>query len=64
MYENSLPVRFGVLLYSSKLVEAIEKNDGLLPSYSANDEFDVSTLVTGLSYYCHLCFHYEDIDLI
>lgn len=46
MYENNVPVRFGVLLYSSKLVEAIEKNDGLLPSSSENHETDVSTLVT------------------
>ncbi|XP_078173674.1 EMS-MUTAGENIZED BRI1 SUPPRESSOR 1 [Carex rostrata] len=51
MYENNVPVRFGVLLYSSKLVEAIEKNDGLLPSSSENHETDISTLMIRLFLY-------------
>ncbi|KAJ4784375.1 UDP-glucose:glycoprotein glucosyltransferase 1 [Rhynchospora pubera] len=51
MYENSVPVRFGLLLYSSKLVKAIEENDGMLPSTSMNDETDTSTLMIRLFLY-------------
>lgn len=46
LFENNLPMRFGVILYSTKLVEKIESNDGELPvAHLKDDQEDISTLV-------------------
>ena len=31
MFENHVPMRFGIILFSSKLVESIEENGGEIP---------------------------------
>lgn len=50
LFENNLPMRFGVILYSAKLVEAIEANDGELPvAHLKGDHGDVSSLVIYLA---------------
>lgn len=41
-YENNFPIRFGVLLYSSKFVKQTESGDGGL----TKSEADTSSLVT------------------
>ncbi|KAL3638178.1 hypothetical protein CASFOL_018048 [Castilleja foliolosa] len=52
MYENNLPVRFGVILYSAKLVEKIEANDGELQvAESKDDREDISSLIIRLFIY-------------
>lgn len=50
LYRNNVPMRFGVILYSSKMIKKIEDNGGELPILSAgkNDrvaEDDLSSLV-------------------
>ena len=49
MFENSLPVRFGVILYSTKMIETLEANGGEFPSSSLENESqikeDLSSLV-------------------
>lgn len=50
MYENNVPMRFGVLLYSSKMIKIIEANGGELPVSSTDEVLnentdDISTLV-------------------
>lgn len=43
-----MPIRFGVLLYSAKVIEEIESNDGELFSQRKDDsqsEEDISSLV-------------------
>ncbi|KAH6755044.1 EMS-MUTAGENIZED BRI1 SUPPRESSOR 1 [Perilla frutescens var. hirtella] len=45
LFENNLPMRFGVILYSEKLVEMIEANDGELPVAHLKDNLeDISSL--------------------
>ncbi|GFP99210.1 UDP-glucose:glycoprotein glucosyltransferase [Phtheirospermum japonicum] len=52
MYENNLPVRFGVILYSAKFVEKIEANDGELQvAQSKDDSEDISSLIIRLFIY-------------
>lgn len=52
LFENNLPMRFGVLLYSEKLVEMIEDNDGDLPVAHLKDEVeDISSLIIRLFIY-------------
>ncbi|KAL8061150.1 hypothetical protein ABFX02_02G069400 [Erythranthe guttata] len=49
LFENNLPMRFGVILYSEKLVEKIEENDGELPvAHLKDDQDDISSLVMRL----------------
>ncbi|CAA0841506.1 UDP-glucose\\x3aglycoprotein glucosyltransferase [Striga hermonthica] len=52
LFENNLPMRFGVILYSTKLVEKIEANDGELPiDHLKDDHEDVSSLIIRLFNY-------------
>ncbi|KAI3445630.1 hypothetical protein Pfo_002295 [Paulownia fortunei] len=52
LYENNLPMRFGVILYSAKLVEKIEANDGELPvGHLKDDHEDISSLIIRLFIY-------------
>ncbi|XP_075520697.1 UDP-glucose:glycoprotein glucosyltransferase isoform X1 [Primulina tabacum] len=53
LFENNLPVRFGVILYSAKLVEKIEANDGELPVNYLKDNpgEDISSLIIRLFLY-------------
>ncbi|KAK6156984.1 hypothetical protein DH2020_011232 [Rehmannia glutinosa] len=45
LFENNLPMRFGVILYSANLVEKIEANDGELPVGQLKDDHeDISSL--------------------
>lgn len=50
LFENHIPMRFGVILYSAKLIEEIESSGGELPlSYREKDspsQEDLSSLVT------------------
>ncbi|KAK6136507.1 hypothetical protein DH2020_029743 [Rehmannia glutinosa] len=49
LFENNLPMRFGVILYSATLVEKIEANDGELPVGQLKDDHeDISSLVNKL----------------
>ncbi|GKB86829.1 UDP-glucose:glycoprotein glucosyltransferase isoform X1, partial [Tanacetum coccineum] len=55
MFENSLPVRFGVILYSTKMIETLEANGGELPSSSLENKSqikeDLSSLTIRLFHY-------------
>ncbi|KAI3832673.1 hypothetical protein MKW98_002219, partial [Papaver atlanticum] len=49
MYENNFPIRFGVILYSAKLIKKIEQQAGELPLSSAGKDDsmeDISSLIT------------------
>lgn len=48
MFENSLPMRFGVILYSTKFIQKLETSGGEFPSSAENGserEEDLSSLV-------------------
>lgn len=49
LYENQVPVRFGVILYSTQLIKNIEDNGGQIKSYDAETNAqvkeDISTMV-------------------
>ena len=49
LYENQVPVRFGVILYSTQLIKNIEDNGGQIQSYDAETNAhvkeDISTMV-------------------
>ncbi|XP_058110357.1 UDP-glucose:glycoprotein glucosyltransferase isoform X2 [Magnolia sinica] len=52
MYENNVPMRFGAILYSSRLIQKIEDNVGELPIPSgSNAEEDISSLIIRLFLY-------------
>lgn len=55
MFENHSPMRFGVILYSAKLIEEIESSSGQLPlSYKEKDspnQGDLSSLIIRLFIY-------------
>ncbi|CAN4108103.1 unnamed protein product [Withania somnifera] len=55
MFENHIPIRFGVILYSAKLIKEIESNGGELPlSYREKDipnQEDLSSLIIRLFIY-------------
>ncbi|CAN6458439.1 unnamed protein product [Victoria cruziana] len=56
LYENNVPMRFGVILFSSSLVKNIEANDGDLPKDTLakaglNREEDISSLIIRLFLY-------------
>ncbi|KAL8535987.1 hypothetical protein ACS0TY_011576 [Phlomoides rotata] len=52
LFENNLPMRFGVILYSTKFVEMIEANGGELPVAHLKDEpEDISSLIIRLFFY-------------
>lgn len=55
LYENQLPVRFGVILYSTQLIKTIENNGGQIPSSdavtNAQVKEDLSTMVIRLFLY-------------
>ncbi|KAL0801520.1 hypothetical protein Bca101_056696 [Brassica carinata] len=52
LYENQVPVRFGVLLYSTQVIKNIEDNGGQIQSYDAETNSqvkeDISTMVNRL----------------
>nr|CAD1836155.1 unnamed protein product [Ananas comosus var. bracteatus] len=66
LYQSSVPMRFGVILYSSKLVNIIEENGGNLPSLSdgTKNREDISSLIIRLflyikeTYTTHLAFEF------
>ncbi|CAN6287994.1 unnamed protein product [Urochloa humidicola] len=47
-YQDNVPIRFGIIMYSSRLINAIEESDGTLP---VNDGEDTSILITRLFLY-------------
>lgn len=55
LYENSFPMRFGVILYSSKLIKQIENNGGEINTSSMEfdnlNEEDLSSLIIRLFLY-------------
>ncbi|THU65445.1 hypothetical protein C4D60_Mb05t03700 [Musa balbisiana] len=55
LHQSSIPMRFGIILYSSKLVKMIEENGGHLPSSAVQDDKkrteDVSSLIIRLFLY-------------
>lgn len=42
LYQDNVPIRFGIIMYSSRLINVIEESDGTLP---VNDGEDTSILV-------------------
>jgi len=42
LYQDNVPIRFGIVMYSSRLINVIEESDGSLP---LNDGEDTSILV-------------------
>lgn len=57
LYENSFPMRFGVILYSSKLIKQIENNGGEINTSSMEfdnlNEEDLSSLVNFPFSFCY-----------
>ncbi|CAN7053976.1 unnamed protein product [Brassica rapa subsp. trilocularis] len=55
LYENQVPVRFGVILYSTQLIKNIEDNGGQIQSYDAETNAqvkeDISTMIIRLFLY-------------
>lgn len=59
MFENHVPMRFGIILFSSKLAASIEENDGEIPAYFEEKhgnkfrkgEEDTSSLIISLFLY-------------
>lgn len=51
LFENSLPVRFGVILYSGKLIEKLEESGGELPTSDNSIKEDLSSLTIRLFLY-------------
>lgn len=52
-------MRFGVILYSAKLVETIEANDGELPvAHLKDDREDISSLVIYLAYKAQISWYF------
>ncbi|XP_028121931.1 UDP-glucose:glycoprotein glucosyltransferase-like [Camellia sinensis] len=47
LYENNLPMRFGVILFSTKFIKMIEMNDGEIPAAPMSND-DVSSLIIRL----------------
>lgn len=61
LYENNFPMRFGVILYSSKFVKQIEINsDSSAKENDSQNEEDVSSLVIiSFDYsYCLFVLHF------
>lgn len=54
LYENQLPVRFGVILYSTTFIEKVERSGGenFADSIVSSTDEDISSLVI---YYLLLC---------
>jgi UDP-glucose:glycoprotein glucosyltransferase len=48
LYQDNVPIRFGIIMYSSRLINGIEESDGTLP---VNDGEDTSILITRLFLY-------------
>ena len=55
MYGESIPIRFGILLYSSKMIKCIEENGGGI-DFSANSCYDSGDDVSTLVIYFHDIF--------
>ncbi|XP_052141963.1 UDP-glucose:glycoprotein glucosyltransferase [Oryza glaberrima] len=52
LYQDSVPIRFGIILYSSRLISVIEENDGNLPvNNGSKTEEDISILIIRLFLY-------------
>jgi hypothetical protein len=57
LYENNFPMRFGVILYSSKFVKQIEINsDSSAKENDSQNEEDISSLVIISFYYSYCLF--------
>lgn len=59
-YENSFPVRFGIILYSTKFIKKIEMSGGELLSSAFEDDSqigDKSTLVLPFFQFGLMYFH-------
>ncbi|KAK8444902.1 hypothetical protein SEVIR_9G223900v4 [Setaria viridis] len=48
LYQDNVPIRFGIIMYSSRFINVIEESDGTLP---INDGEDTSILITRLFLY-------------
>ena len=58
MYENNLPMRFGVILYSTTFIKMVEMSGGELQVSKAEDGQvgeDITTMVCP-SFHPYLCF--------
>uniref|UniRef100_A0A0E0CPF8 UDP-glucose:glycoprotein glucosyltransferase n=1 Tax=Oryza meridionalis TaxID=40149 RepID=A0A0E0CPF8_9ORYZ len=52
LYQDSVPIRFGIIMYSSRLISVIEENDGNLPvNDGSKTEEDISILIIRLFLY-------------
>ncbi|KAI7751028.1 hypothetical protein M8C21_007077 [Ambrosia artemisiifolia] len=51
LFENSLPVRFGVILYSTKMIETLQANGGEFPPLETETKEDLSSLTIRLFFY-------------
>jgi UDP-glucose:glycoprotein glucosyltransferase len=48
LYQDSVPIRFGIIMYSSKLINAIEENDANLP-VNLGGETSILVIVSSIS---------------
>lgn len=48
LYENNLPMRFGVILFSTKFIKTVETNGGEIPSASTDNHPDVGEDISSL----------------
>ncbi|KAF0915839.1 hypothetical protein E2562_039167 [Oryza meyeriana var. granulata] len=52
LYQDSVPIRFGIIMYSSRLISVIEENDGNLPVNDGSKiEEDIAILIIRLFLY-------------
>ncbi|KAL5230580.1 hypothetical protein ABZP36_029356 [Zizania latifolia] len=52
LYQDSVPIRFGIIMYSSRLISVIEENDGNLPlNDGSTTEEDISMMIIRLFLY-------------
>lgn len=60
LYENSFPMRFGVMLYSSNFIKEIEMSGGELRGAEARSQNeDLSSLVFSLDMFCYINVPYS-----
>lgn len=48
LFENNIPMRFGVLLYSTKFIEKVESNGGEFPFASTENDNQIGEDLSGL----------------
>ncbi|KAJ0710636.1 putative UDP-glucose:Glycoprotein Glucosyltransferase [Helianthus annuus] len=51
LFENSLPIRFGVILYSTKMIETLQANGGEFPHLESEINEDLSSLTIRLFFH-------------